>query len=187
MIPYQKEKLENAICFFASEHQKVTHRPLPQTFLYKYLAFLDFRILEETGIPTLGLEYMAMERGPVPIQLYRDRDKIKSNCFEFKNLGGNLYVVVAKGKPDLDFFSDHEIKEMGRLIEIYADRFVKASDISEASHEDIMAWKKAWKKKQNSLIDYDFAFDEDIYSKPKKSLSFAEECYLTYKALQKAS
>ena len=47
MIPYQKEKIENAICFFASEHQKKTKHPLYQTFLYKYLAFLDFESLRE--------------------------------------------------------------------------------------------------------------------------------------------
>ena len=35
MIPYQKEKIENAICFFANEHQKKTKHPLYQTFLYK--------------------------------------------------------------------------------------------------------------------------------------------------------
>ena len=186
MIPYQKEKIENAICYFASEHYKTTHKPLTQTYLYKYLAFLDFKSLEDTGKPALGLEYVAMDHGPVPIKIYRDRDKIKSNCFDFRSSGKNVYVVVAKGTPDLDFFSDQEIKEMRRLIEIYADQFVKASDMSEASHQSIKAWKRAYKKKPNSIIDYDLAFDEDIYSKPEKSLSFAEECYLTYKALQKA-
>jgi uncharacterized phage-associated protein len=186
MVPYQKEKIENAICYFASEHYKATRKPLTQTYLYKYLAFLDFKSLEDIGKPALGLEYIAMERGPVPIKIYGERDKIKSSCFEFKNIGKNVYVVMAKGKPDLDFFSDHEIREMKRLIEIYADRFVHASDMSEASHQDIKAWKKAWKKKPNSMIDYDLAFDENILSKPTGSLSFAEECYLTYKALEKA-
>lgn len=186
MIPYQKEKIENAICYFAYEHQKATRRPLSQTHLYKYLAFLDFISLELTGKPSLGLEYMAMERGPVPIKIYEERDQIKSDCFEFKKMGENVYIIMAKGKPNLDYFSEYEIKEMKRLIEIYADRFVKASDMSEASHQDIKAWKKAWKKKPNSMIDYDLVFDENVYTKSEKSLSFAEECYLTYKALQKA-
>jgi len=187
MIPYQKEKIENAICYFAHEHQRVTRKPLTQTYLYKYLALLDFKCLEDAGKPALGLEYMAMERGPVPIKIYRERDQLKSDCFEFRKMNESVYVVSAKGKPNLDYFSEYEIKEMKRLIEIYADRFVKASDMSEASHQDIKAWRKAWKKKPKSMIDYDLAFDDDIYTKSEKSLSFAEECYLTYKALQKAS
>lgn len=186
MVPYQNEKIESAICYFASEHHKATRKPLTQTYLYKYLALLDFRSLETTGKPVLGLEYMAMERGPVPIKIYRERDQLKSSCFEFRKIGESVYLVVAKGKPDLDYFSEQEVKEMQRLIEIYADRFVKASDMSEASHQEIKAWKKTWKTKPNSIIDYDLAFDDDLYTKPGGSLSFAEECYLTYKAIQKA-
>lgn len=75
---------------------------------------------------------------------------------------------------------------MKRLIEIYADRFVKASDMSEASHQTIKAWKKAWAKQPNSIIDYDYVFDDNIYTKPEESLTVAEECYLMYKTFQKA-
>ncbi|MGH2575337.1 MAG: hypothetical protein ACRDFC_06525, partial [Ignavibacteria bacterium] len=61
MIPYQKEKIINSILFFAKEHKNKTRKPLLQTFLYKYLAFLDFKSVEETGLPALGLTYLAME------------------------------------------------------------------------------------------------------------------------------
>jgi len=83
MIPYQKEKIENAICFFAHEHMKKTRQSLYQTFLYKYLAFLDFEILKETGRPCLGLSYMAMEHGPVPMEIYGKLHEWKSSCFTF--------------------------------------------------------------------------------------------------------
>lgn len=66
MIPYQKEKIENAICFFAYEHKKATRKFLTQTYLYKYLALFDFKCLEETGKPALGLKYMAMEKEADP-------------------------------------------------------------------------------------------------------------------------
>ena len=75
---------------------------------------------------------------------------------------------------------------MKRLIEIFADQFVKASHMSEAIHQEIKAWRKAYKKKPNSIIDYDLSFDDDLYTKPETKLSFAEERYLTYKALKKA-
>ena len=185
-IPYREEKIKNAICFFASEHEKHTHKPLSQTFLYKYLAFLDFKSIEVIGRPTLGLIYSAMDKGPVPIEIYANRDKLKNECFVFVPLEEEKYIVKANGKPDLDYFSPFEIGEMNRLIEIYADYFVKASDISEASHETIAAWKKTWAKKRNAIINYDDAFVEDLLTKPHANLSFAEESYLLYKVLEKA-
>ncbi len=187
MTSYQKEKVENAICFFASEHIKRTKKPLPQTFLYKYLAFLDFESLEQTGQPVLGLKYIAMDKGPVPPDLYDKRKDLRTECFEFKDIGGNKFIIVAKGKPDLQFFSPYEIQQMRRLIEIYADRFMKASDVSEASHQDIKAWRKAYEKKRNSEIDYELQFDDDICHKNPKDLKPAEENFLIFKSIQEAS
>jgi hypothetical protein len=187
MIAYQKEKTENAICFFASEHTRVTKKPLPQTFLYKYLAFLDFKSLEDTGHPALGLKYIAMERGPVPSELYNKRENLRSECYEFRKIEENKFVIVPKGRPNLEFFSPYEIKQMRRLIEIYADTFVKTSDVSEASHEDIKAWKRAWKKKKNGPIDFELQFDGDIQHKDPKDLTPAEENFLVYESIKEAS
>lgn len=183
MIAYQKEKIENAICFFASEHKKRTKKPLYQIFLYKYLAFLDFKSLEETGHPALGLKYLAMEKGPVPIEIYEARKFLSTDCYEFKNIEENKFIIVSKAQPNLDYFSPYEIGKMRELIEIYADSFVTASDVSQTSHE-IKAWQKAWKKKPNSVIDFGLAFDNDIEKKDPRNLSAAEENFLIYKATE---
>jgi len=188
MIPYQKEKIENAICFFAKEHQKKIKRPLDMTSLFKYLSLFDFETFEKKGRPALGLKYLAMERGPVPIDLYDKRKELHTDCFDFictgKNERGNeLYVVQAKGKPDLDYFSPSEIKHMETIIEIYSDRSVKARHRSDASHERIAAWRKTWARKKNSLIDYSLTFDKDPAEKTEDSLTFAESCYLISRAL----
>jgi uncharacterized phage-associated protein len=186
MIAYREEKIKNAICYFAAEHTKRTRKSLHQTFLYKYLAFLDFESLSDTGHPVLGLIYKAMERGPVPIEIYNKRKGLKTDCFEFKELQDDKFIIISKGRPNLEYFSSYEIKKMSRLIEIYADVFVKASDISEASHQNIKAWKEAWKKKKNSIIDYDTQFSGDIKHKSKKELTPPEEHYLIYKSLKEA-
>lgn len=191
MIPYQKEKIENAICFFAAEHQKKTRRPLDQTSLYKYLAFLDFETFEETGRPALGLDYIAMERGPVPIEIYGARRSLKTECFEFVAQKDELssrekFLVIAHGKPDLDYFSEYEKTKMKRIIEVFADRSIKAGLRSDASHERIKAWKKTWAKKKNSPIDYSLTFDKDPRTKKPEDLSFAEGCFLTSEALAKS-
>lgn len=183
MIAYQKEKIENAICFFAKEHQKKTCSPLFQTYLYKYLSFLDLDSVKDTGRPALGLTYQALSRGPVPIEIYRNKEKIKSTCFRVKKYDEN-FVFISTGDPDLSFFSKYEIKCMVRLVEIYADKFVKAKEISEASHQDIPAWGKT---RQNNIIKYESQFDDDLNKKPGKDLSLAEERFLIYRALEKAA
>lgn len=184
MIPYQKEKIENAICFFASEHMKKTRQPLYQTFLYKYLAFLDFEILKATGRPCLGLSYMAMEHGPVPMEIYDKLNTLKSSCFEYREEQENKKTIHPKGKPNLDYFSQVEIKQIQRLIEIYAHSYISTRLISDASHQDIVAWKKTWDKNHNSMIDYSAEFDDDLFKKKEEELTYPEESYLTYRALE---
>jgi len=187
MIAYQKEKIENAICFFAFEHKKKTRKLLTQTFLYKYLAFLDFKSVEETGQPSLGLKYRAMERGPVPMEIYEARDHLETSCYAFKCIAKDKYVIIHKTKPNLDYFSAYEIKKMNELTEIYADRFVKTNEISEASHEKIRAWQLTHSKKPNDFIDYSLQFDGDVFLKSDEDLTFPEEAYLTFKALDNMS
>jgi len=186
MIVYQKEKIMNAVCFFASEHTKRTKKPLFQTFLYKYLAFLDFESLSDTGHSALGLKYKAMGRGPVPLEIYDNRKGLKTECFEFKELEDEKFIIIPTGRPNLEYFSSYEIQKMCRLIEIFADVFVRASDISEASHESIRAWKETWKKNKNGIIDYDDQFPEDLKHKDEKRLTPPEEHYLIYRSLEEA-
>ena len=51
MIAYQKEKIENAVCFFASKHKEYTGKNLYQTSLFKYLALFEIEYLKETWTP----------------------------------------------------------------------------------------------------------------------------------------
>jgi hypothetical protein len=183
-IPYKKEKVENAICFFAYYHLKKTKQPLFQTALYKYLAFLDFKGIEKNGQPILGLKYQAMDRGPVPIDIYGKRSEIKSNCFNFVADGNGGFIIESIGKPDLDYFSKFEQDEMNNLIDIFATSFAKTKHFSDASHEQIKAWKKAYKDKPNSIIDYSLTFKENPSGKTEDQLSFPEEVYKTLVAFQ---
>jgi uncharacterized phage-associated protein len=187
MIAYQKEKIENAICFFAREHKRATKQPLYQTYLFKYLAFLDFNCLKNIGRPSLGLKYVAMERGPVPIGIYNQRDSYKSNCVKFRKVDEDKYIIESQGRPDLAYFSPYEISQMKRLIEIFADQFVKSNEMSEASHEEIKAWRRAWRRKKNSIIKFEDEFDENIFIKNPKDLTLPEEAFLTFKVIEQTS
>lgn len=183
MIPYQQEKIDNAISFIAKEHIQKTRRPLYQTSLYKYLAFLDFKSLEETGQPVLGLTYIAMQRGPVPKEIYEKRDHLQSPLFELRKLcGGQIIVRPKRRSPDLNYFSRYEISLMKKLVEIFADRFIDTKIMSDASHEEIKAWRDTYANKPNSIIDYASTYSNNLFSKSEEELTYPEEIYLTYRA-----
>ncbi len=178
MKTYQKERLENAICFFAKEHYHKTRRHPTQTHIYKYLSFFDFQLLEETGEAPLDLEYRAMRYGPVPIELYGERRELKSDLFF------TIYVKARKS-PDLDFFSEREIKKMQDLIFIFASTWTTTNIMNDASHQKIKAWVKTWNRKPNASIDKADTFD-DIQSKSDEELTPQEEHFLIAEALKRA-
>lgn len=185
MIPYQQEKLENAVCFFAQEHHKKTRHYLCQTFLYKYLALFDFGYLKTYGQPALGLTYRAMQRGPVPLELYEHRREPDiSRLFAFReDIERRIITVVPRRAPDLDFFSKREIDLMQRLVEIYGRSYISAGIMSDASHEVILAWRRTWEREENAIIDFSLEFPGDILAKTEHELTFPEEVYLVQKGL----
>ncbi|MGV8081093.1 MAG: Panacea domain-containing protein [Syntrophales bacterium] len=186
MIPYQKEKIENAICYFAVEHRRMTRHPLYQTFLYKYLALLDFGYFRKYGTPVLGLTYIAMPMGPVPKELYEKRDDPNlSTCFSFQKDENNNIKVRPRAVPDLSFFSRRELAEMDRLVEIYGKGYISSGLVSDASHEEILAWRRTWAESPGRIIDFALEFPDDVTEKPEDRLSFPEEVYLTQRGIDR--
>ncbi len=188
MIPYQKEKVDNAVCFFAKEQYSHTRHRLYQTFLYKYLALFDFKYLKKYGVPSLGLTYRAMPKGPVPLELYDKRnDPLLSDMFIFQKEKNENIIVVPRKAPNLDYFNKREINLMNSLIEIYAQSYVTSRLMSDVSHEEITAWKKTWAKNQNGIIDISLEFDGNIYEKSESVLKYPEEVFLVRKGLENCS
>ncbi|EQD73859.1 hypothetical protein B1A_04740, partial [mine drainage metagenome] len=62
LISHEREKLINAIIFFA-----IHTRFLGKTKLFKLLYFLDFEHHKETGRSVTGMDYFAWKMGPVPV------------------------------------------------------------------------------------------------------------------------
>ena len=184
MVSYREERIDNAILFFAQKHYQKTKKNLSQAFLYKYLAFFEFRYLKKAGDMPLELTYRAMERGPVPIEVYRNRDNpgyFSKVIFEpFQTKGGNTgYLVKPNGKFDPDYFAEAELEEMNSLIEIFARRWIGAVEMSDASHHDIKSWKKTYLRNRNGDIDPIEEFDRDITAVPEETLRTEELKYLT--------
>jgi uncharacterized phage-associated protein len=180
MIPYKKEKLENAICYFAQEHKNRSGNYLAQTYLWKYLAFLDFLSVEKIGSPAFDLKYKAMDKGPVPVELYNRRHNYKTVLFEFINIEENKFIIKARGNPKLAFFSSFELDLMNILINRYAKKYSNTDEISEDSHKKIRAWRETHKTQRNGIIDFALTFKEDIRKKKEDDLAPEEEHFKTY-------
>jgi hypothetical protein len=188
MLSYRKERIDNAILFFAQNHYKKTKKHLSQTFLYKYLAFFEFRYLKAAGDMPLELTYKAMERGPVPMEIYSNRgnpgyfSKVIFEPFQTQS-GKEGYLVKPNGKFDPDYFAEAELEEMGNLIEMFAQQWVGATEMSEASHQAIQAWKKTYSREENADIDPIEEFDRDILVIPEEALRTEELKYLMHRKM----
>jgi hypothetical protein len=187
MLSYRKERIDNAILFFAQNHYKKTKKYLSQTILYKYLAFFEFRYLKQAGDMPLELTYKAMQRGPVPMEIYENRDTpgyfplVTFEPFQIQN--GTGYLVKPKGTFNPDYFAEAELEEMNNLIEIFAQQWVGASAMSDASHQAIKAWKKTWARSPNAIIDPIEEFDRDIMAAPEETLQTGELRYLMHRKM----
>ncbi|MDR1203087.1 MAG: SocA family protein [Tannerellaceae bacterium] len=187
MIAYQKERINHTMLFFAQEHRKKTRHDLSQTVLYKYLAFFEFRYLKSYGEMPLELNYKAMEHGPVPIEIYANRET--KNYFTLVSFEpkGNGFIIKPKGKFNPDYFAETELKEMRNLIEIFAQQWVGAAVMSNASHKHIRAWRITHKEHPNKIINPIDEFDRNILEISEEELTPQEERYLTHKAIKEFS
>ena len=160
-----RSKLLNAVLFFARNTKRVNLGKLS-----KLLYFLDFIHFRQTGYPSIGLEYYAFERGPVPRDFWVEiRDANVPEDFTGK-IGLMLKTddfapsykeveVHALEKPDLSVFTPRETKILEELAFIYKD--ASASDISEVTHLSKEPWDITIKNKgRNKPIDYLLSIDE---------------------------
>ncbi len=191
MILNQKQKTENAVAFFASEYKKARGYWPAQMWIYKLLALLDFGMLRATGRPCLGLEYLAMENGPVPQHLYSHRQTgIESDVFRFVPAASwGRFDVMALKEPDLNYFSDRAVEEMENLAEEFIRSDKSLRDVVEVTHS-LAAWHKARKAAQQCgrrmLMEYADEFPVNPADKDPEGLTWQEEAFLVYEKRREA-
>ncbi len=127
-----------------------------------------------------GLSYGALKDGPVPMDLYKNRDQIKNDVFEFKQIDNEKYIVEANKEANIRYFSEYEIGKMNELLNKYSRKGVVVRTVNDDSHQ-IRAWKET---EEDKLIDYDDMF-ENLPNKSREDLTPEEESYLIYKSIVK--
>jgi hypothetical protein len=127
MTPTKEEKIRNAVCFFAVEHEKLAREPLALNSLHKYLASLGYRSFEESRHPALGLLRGGTERRHLIVDIDGKHTKLKADCFSLVPYHGT-YVVEATGLPDLNCFSPFELLGMKKTVKIGAAGLARRVD-----------------------------------------------------------
>lgn len=160
-----RKKLLNAVLFFAKNT-----KPLNLTKLSKLLYFLDFTHFNQTGYPSIGLNYYAFHKGPVPRDFWLE---IKDGNVP-EDFSGRLALIPrtddfapnykeleirAIESPDLSVFTPREIKILEELAFIYKD--ARAGQMSEVTHLPKQPWDVTRQKSgENKPIDYLDSIDE---------------------------
>ncbi len=158
LITHEREKLINAIIFFAKNT-----RSLGKTKLCKLLYFLDFEHFKETGRAVTGLDYFAWKMGPVPTALYEEVDMPEPDLAERVEFvekptrRGPMLVV----RPIADFDDSHFTKRELRIIQRLADEFrdTQADDMIEATHLENQPWHRIYvdEGRRQARIPYELA------------------------------
>lgn len=157
IITHHREKMINAICYFACKTQFCG-----KIKLMKLLYFLDFRHFRQTGRSVTGLQYQAWEFGPVPKQLFTELSgKMPSDMANSIQVipKGDFIQIVSKKPFREELFSRRELKIMDDLVFIFKD--TNAEDMIESTHLRHTPWDKTFREKgQYSLIDYMLILDD---------------------------
>ena len=164
MSPTQ-EKTLNAILYFVRNTKNCR-----KTKLFKLLYFLDFIHFKKYGTSVTGYDYIAMSRGPVPIELYDQmtNDRMPEEftkafmVIEEKDDDGESkgFKIILKAKPDLESFSPNEQNILEEVAYIFKD--ATAAEISEITHLKNTPWNRTKNERgANKTIDYFLALDDE--------------------------
>jgi len=153
--PQNLTKVAGMIAFF----QVLRKIPLFKTRLNKLLFYADFNTYRLTGHSITGLEYSAIQFGPVPAhfqKMYVNLSELGQISIDEQYFGNGAYgdEITADIMFDKALFSRDELK----VLEFVAKRYGKLStdDIVKLSHDETGWYDNA---EQKALINYRYAFE----------------------------
>lgn len=148
-------KIAGIIAFF----QVLRKISLFKTKLNKLLFYADFNAYRLTGYSITGLEYRAIQFGPVPAQfqkMYVDLSQQEQISIEEQYFGNGAYGDEIKASASFDkaLFSDTELKVLDFVARQYGK--LATDDIVNLSHKETGWCDNA---EQKALINYHYAFE----------------------------
>jgi putative zinc finger/helix-turn-helix YgiT family protein len=146
------EKVFNVLAFFA-EHLKPYKTKLNKLFFY-----LDFSHFRKYGHSLSGLEYRAIQIGPVPYRFDLIFQEAESNGYVERSINLMRDFVSEQFLPSVknfnpEIFTEEEINSMKEVAERFKTTSTK--DIIDLSHQE-----EAWiaEERQKNMINYNYSF-----------------------------
>lgn len=165
LISHDREKLINAIVFFA---QQTKH--LGKIKLFKLLYLLDFEHFRQTGQSVTGLTYRAWQYGPVPVALAQEWEEPRPDMATAISIQPEKIIdyvretVVPVARFDDSHFSPREMRIMKQIAGKYRNEL--SHKMIDVTHAENGAWATVWKGGAgfDQPIDYNLAIaDDDPY------------------------
>jgi len=181
IIDHQRDKLINAIIFFARNTQSC-HK----VKLFKLLYFLDFEHYSLTGRSVTGLEYYSYPKGPYPKALNGELTSplpdMKAHI-QFEKIpfqGGEKLNIFPMKEFDSSHLSKRELRIMEGLAQEY--KFANAADMIEETHLENSPWHQIYEveKKEFALIPYELALKKQEKEEIKQHLEESQEFWQAY-------
>lgn len=162
LITHEREKLINAIIYFARQTQY-----LGKIKLFKLLYLLDFEHFRQTGQSVTGLTYSAWKYGPVPVALAQEWDELEPDLAAAIAIRPEQVIDYERQTiaPLAEFndshFSKRELRIMAELVSQYGKEY--SPKMIDVTHTENGAWIKVWNggKGFNQRISYNLAIADD--------------------------
>jgi len=133
-----------------------------KTKLNKLLFYADFACFRQTCFSLSGIQYRAIDMGPVPnnfnsiFEYIANKNDVDVYRTEFPNGGlGEQFKANPKRKFKQEVFSESELKILNIIVETFAS--TSTEDIIQISHKE-KAWKENYEQGKR-LISYKYGFE----------------------------
>jgi uncharacterized phage-associated protein len=162
IVSRQREKLINAVVFFASHT-----RHCGKVKLFKLLYLTDFSHFRQTGCSVTGVDYLAWKMGPVPLDLMQEWDQLEPDMAHAidivpeKVFDHTRESVQPKVPFDDSLFTKRELRIMVELADRFRDELTKP--LINFTHAERGPWDKIWDsgRGNNTRIPYVLAVPDD--------------------------
>jgi uncharacterized phage-associated protein len=137
--------------------------------MFKLLYMLDFEHFRETGKSVTGLEYEAWQHGPVPAELMREWNAMKSDIASVVEIIPEPqfdYVrSTVKALDGVEFNDENFTPRQLRILSVIADQYLaeKSQKMIDLTHVQNGAWDRVWANGAGSHkpIPYDLAVADE--------------------------
>ncbi len=162
LVPRERQKLINAIVFFAANTKFCG-----KVKLFKLLYLLDFAHFRETGRSVTGLEYQAWKMGPVPLSLMQEWDQLEPDLAAAVNIVPEQVIdyirerVAAISDFDSSLFTKRELRMMQDLAVRFREEMTRP--LIDFTHAERGPWDKIWDdgRGNNERIPFTLAIRDD--------------------------